>query len=88
VIGLSRTAAIEYAKDNIRVNAICPGLTQTEMVARLGQHDPGRPEAMLPPLGRMADPAEIASVVVFLCSPAASYLTGQALAVDGGVTAL
>lgn len=87
VIGVSRTAALEYAQHNIRVNAICPGLTRTAMVERLDRLEPGRHEAVMPPLGRMASPEEIAAVVVFLCSPAASFITGHALPVDGGYMA-
>jgi NAD(P)-dependent dehydrogenase (short-subunit alcohol dehydrogenase family) len=88
VIGLTRTAAVEYAKRGIRVNAICPGLTKTRMTDRLLQLDASLIASVMPPMARMATTSEIAGVVVFMCSDAASYLTGQALAVDGGSTAL
>jgi NAD(P)-dependent dehydrogenase (short-subunit alcohol dehydrogenase family) len=84
VIGLTKTAAVEYATQNIRVNAICPGLTKTGLTDRLKEADPALLDAVMPPMRRMAEPQEIASVVVFMCSDAASYLTGHALAVDGG----
>jgi NAD(P)-dependent dehydrogenase (short-subunit alcohol dehydrogenase family) len=88
VIGLTKTAAIEYAKQNIRVNAICPGLTKSGMTERLEKLDPALIAAVMPPMGRMAQPAEIGAFVVFMCSDMSSYLTGQAVAVDGGATAI
>jgi len=87
VIGLTRTAAIEYATYGIRVNALCPGMTRTAMVERLTATAPAMMGAVTLPIGRLAEPEEMAGAVVFLCSDAASYLTGQAIPVDGGVTA-
>jgi NAD(P)-dependent dehydrogenase (short-subunit alcohol dehydrogenase family) len=115
VIQLSRTAAVEYASHNIRINVVCPGLTDTPMAARALKRmsigamvpDPGRPQwieagvdgiirwepagriisRMLQPMGRPGRPEEIAAAAVWLCSDASSFVTGQALVVDGGMTA-
>jgi NAD(P)-dependent dehydrogenase (short-subunit alcohol dehydrogenase family) len=85
VVGLTKVAAVDYAPDNIRVNAICPGPTRTagfEGVAA-GTDMIAQQEAITP-LGRLATPEEVAAAVVWLCSDAASYVTGIALSVDGG----
>jgi NAD(P)-dependent dehydrogenase (short-subunit alcohol dehydrogenase family) len=82
IIGLTKSAALEYAKSGIRVNALCPGLTDTPMAQRITGGDAS---FLAPyPMGRMAIPSEIAEAVVWLCSDAASFITGHALAVDGG----
>jgi NAD(P)-dependent dehydrogenase (short-subunit alcohol dehydrogenase family) len=86
VIGLTKTAALEYAARGVRVNAVCPGVTDTELVARLTQEDPALEQQLLAvePVGRLGTPAEIADAVVWLCSDQASFVTGHALVVDGG----
>lgn len=84
IIGLTRTAALEYAQSRIRVNAVCPGVIQTAMVDRLQQSHPDLALVAGEPIGRMGTPEEIASAVIWLCSGGASFVTGQALAVDGG----
>jgi NAD(P)-dependent dehydrogenase (short-subunit alcohol dehydrogenase family) len=92
VIGLTRTAALEYARHRIRVNAVCPGWTETPMVMDEGPAPASDPEvyaalAGLAPMKRLATPIEIAQAVAWLCSDAASFVTGHPLVVDGGVTA-
>ena len=83
VIGLTKTAALEYADAHIRVNAVCPGFIQTQMTEDTMRR---RGEAIMAqiPLGRMGQPGEIAEMVVWLCSERASYVTGAAYNVDGG----
>lgn len=89
VVGLTKAAALEYAKDNIRVNAVCPGTIHTPASARLMAKDPQAEETLiaLHPIGRLGTPSEVAEAVVWLCSDAASFVTGLAMAVDGGYTA-
>jgi tropinone reductase I len=83
----ARTLALEWAKDRIRVNTVAPWYTRTPLVASV-LADPARVAAIVAatPLGRIAEPEEVARVVAFLALPAASYVTGQCLAVDGGMT--
>jgi NAD(P)-dependent dehydrogenase (short-subunit alcohol dehydrogenase family) len=90
VVGLTRTAAIEYAKIPIRVNAVCPGVTQTPMVAASMAERPHMREVYnnLHPMGRLGRAEEIGEAVAWLCSDAASFITGVALPVDGGFTAI
>ena len=89
VNGLTRTAALEYAKAGIRVNAVCPGVIRTPMFERGVQKNPGLEErfAAVHPIGRIGQPEEIARAVVWLCSAAASFVTGTQLPVDGGFVA-
>lgn len=86
VVGLTRTAALEYAALGVRVNAICPGVIRTAMVERAtrGRADVQAQLIAPQPIGRMGTPEEVAAAVLFLCSDAASLITGQALAADGG----
>ena len=89
VIGLTKTAALECATRGIRVNAVCPGVIHTEMIDRVTGKDPAIEQQFvnMEPMGRMGTPQEIAEAAVWLCSPAASFITGQALAIDGGLIA-
>ncbi len=86
LIGLTKAAALDYATDNIRVNAVCPGFIDTEMMQRFTGGTPeGRAKVIaLEPMGRMGKPEEIADAVIWLCSNASSFVTGHALVVDGG----
>lgn len=86
VVGLTKTAALEYAKANIRVNAVCPGVINTPMFEKGLQIDPRIADTMAArePIGRLGKPEEIAEAVVWLCSEAASFVTGLPMAVDGG----
>ncbi|MCB2089185.1 MAG: SDR family oxidoreductase [Sphingomonadaceae bacterium] len=89
VVGITRSAALRYAKEGIRVNAICPGVVDTPMVEQIAKIPQYRAamEAMTP-MGRMAKPEEMASAVLWLCSDQASFVTGHPLVVDGGATAI
>jgi len=85
VIGLTKTAALEYGRQGVRVNAVCPGTVRTPMVDVATQL-PGLEEQLvaLHPIGRIGEPEEIANAVLWLCSDDASFVLGHALAVDGG----
>ena len=89
VAGLTRTAALEYAQQGIRVNAVCPGVIHTPMIDRIvgGDAEAEAQFTALEPVGRMGSPAEVARAVVWLCSDAASFVTGVAMPVDGGFVA-
>lgn len=89
VIGATRTAAIEYGKDNIRVNAIAPGTIETPMVVQFGKDNPEVFQATLDsiPSGRLGKPEEIANLVAFLLGDEAPYINGSVYSIDGGVTA-
>ncbi len=88
VMGLTRSASLDYAKQGIRINAVNPGIIATDMIDRLVDETGGTSETYdaMVPMGRMGRVEEIAQAVVFLCSDAASYITGQPLVIDGGFT--
>ena len=85
VVGMTRAAALQYAQHGIRINAVCPGATETAMTA-MARERRGDDSKVMPgiPMARRAAPEEIASAVIWLCSDGASYVTGHAMAVDGG----
>ena len=86
MVGLTKTAALEYAKENIRVNAVCPGVIKAAMIDRFTGKDKAAEKQFvdMEPIGRMGEPEEVAEAVIWLCSDGASFVTGDAMAVDGG----
>jgi NAD(P)-dependent dehydrogenase (short-subunit alcohol dehydrogenase family) len=88
VIGLTKSAALDYAQSNIRVNAVCPGIIATPMMQRFtgGTREGEQRVIAQEPVGRMGTPEEIAAAVVWLCSDAAAFVVGHAMVIDGGQT--
>jgi NAD(P)-dependent dehydrogenase (short-subunit alcohol dehydrogenase family) len=89
VVSLTKSAALGYAQQGIRVNAVCPAFIKTPMLDRAIENTPGLEERSrtMQPVGRAGRPEEVAATVVWLCSDAASFITGVAMPVDGGYTA-
>ena len=90
VVGMTRTAAAEYAREGIRINSVCPGVVNTPMMARALDREPLREKKLrnVHPMGRFGESAEIANAAMWLCSDQSSFVTGHQLAVDGGLTAI
>jgi NAD(P)-dependent dehydrogenase (short-subunit alcohol dehydrogenase family) len=86
IVGLSKSAALEYAKSGVRINAICPGVIQTPMIDRItgGRATDQEMFRGAEPVGRFGSPEEVAAAVLFLCSDPAAFITGTSLPVDGG----
>jgi NAD(P)-dependent dehydrogenase (short-subunit alcohol dehydrogenase family) len=90
MVGLTRSVALDYAGNGIRINAVCPGMVNTPMAGFVTKnYDPEIVARMVAqePVGRFGEPEEIAAAVVWLCSPAASFMVGHAMAVDDGILA-
>jgi len=89
VVGLTKTAALEYAQSGVRVNAVCPGAVRTATAERLAASNPEMAENLIKahPIGRMGEVEEVAAAVIWLCSDSASFVTGHAMIVDGGLVA-
>ena len=90
VVGLTKSAAAEYGKQGIRINAVCPGVIRTAMFERVVQQGLADEQGIrrLHPVGRIGEVGEIADAVLWICSPGAAFMTGHALTVDGGMTAV
>ncbi len=88
-IGLTKSAALDYADRNVRVNAVCPGLVNTPLIADMVSENPAMHEQLVAshPLGRIAEPEEVADAILYLATNRSSYVTGIALPVDGGYIA-
>jgi NAD(P)-dependent dehydrogenase (short-subunit alcohol dehydrogenase family) len=88
-VGLTKTAALEYAKTNIRINCVCPGPIYTGLFDKVNEAIPGAAEGAkaIVPMGRVGQPEEVAEAVVWLCSDAASFVTALAMSIDGGQAA-
>lgn len=89
ILGLTKSAALEYAGKGIRINAVLPGVIDTPMNDGMTENNPGMIDQILGevPIGRLGKPEEITSAVLFLCGPSASLIVGHGLAVDGGFLA-
>ncbi|MBL8823864.1 MAG: SDR family oxidoreductase [Planctomycetia bacterium] len=88
VIGLTRSAALEYSSQGVRINSVSPGVVESEMFERMSEEGSSREMLnKMHPIGRIGKPEEIASAVLYMCSPEAGFLTGANLPVDGGLTA-
>lgn len=90
VIGLTKSAAVEYGKKGLRVNAVCPAVIDTDMFKRAAEGDPKKAEFIksMHPVGRIGQVEEVAAAVMYLCSEQAGFTTGVALPIDGGATAI
>ncbi|MCU0500102.1 MAG: SDR family oxidoreductase [Anaerolineae bacterium] len=90
VVGLTKSAALEYAREGLRVNAVCPGFTDTPMVGLIEEARPGMMEATVRaiPMRRLGEPHEIAAGILWLLSDASSFVTGHTLTIDGGTTVI
>ena len=87
VIGLTKTGAVEYARSNIRINAVCPFFTLTPMVTNFADETMQGKMSQGAPMGRLGEPKEIVAMMIMMLSPANTYMTGQCIAIDGGVSA-
>ena len=88
IVGLSKSAALQYAKHKLRINTICPGPTDTKLIRNAyGSNEKFEAHSEAVPMKRIAHPDEIAGMVVWLCSEASSFITGQNIAIDGGIMA-
>lgn len=88
IIGLTKSVALEYAKKNIRVNAVCPAFVETPMIDAICHENPKlkRKFEACQPIGRMAKPEEIANAIIYLCSDESLFITGNSFVIDGGLT--